>query len=236
MYVSAIVLAAGKGKRFKSDISKPLVKIGAKPIIFYSLRVLSRNPEIKDIILVANRGNRKGINAVLRKYRINKIKAVVLGGKRRQDSVLNGLKAIGRKGPGLVLIHDSARPFIDRGIISSVIRQAKRSRAAIAGVPVKATIKEVTRSPGYKVTDSFIVKKTLDRGDLWEIQTPQVFKKDWILSAYQKFGGTEVTDDASLVEKSGHKVSLVKGSYFNIKITTPEDLVLAEAILKSCKL
>jgi len=228
MHITAIVLAAGRGLRLKSRLSKPLVEINSQPIIIYSLNTLSQHPDIKDIIVVANSDNLKDIGGKIRRYGIVRIRDVVLGGKERRDSVSNGLDVMDKR-TELVLIHDAVRPFIDRKIISSVIKEAKISRAAIVGVPVKATIKQVT---GHKspVTSRFVVEKTLDRKCLWEIQTPQVFNKDLILRAYRRFANTDVTDDSMLVEKLGVKVTVVLGSYNNIKITTPEDLVLAEAI------
>ena len=237
MYVTAIVLAAGRGLRLKSRIPKPLVKINYKSIIFYCLNTLSKHPEIKDIIVVVNSKNQKDILSKIIQYKIGKIKAVVGGGKRRQDSVINGLKVMDRN-TDLVLIHDGVRPFIDKKGVSAVIREAKRSGAAILGVPVKATIKSVKcpmpagRQEVSSVKDKFIVKKTLNRDSLWEIQTPQVFKKELILKAYKKIGNIDVTDDAVLAEKLGAKVSVVLGSYNNIKITTPEDLVIARTIAK----
>jgi len=253
MHVTAIVLAAGKGLRLsrfnsvtvrsgipdhlrkmiwsgKSMISKPLIKINSQPAIIYCLDILSRNSYIQDIIVVANSKNKKNILNKIRQYHITKIKDVVLGGRMRQDSVLNGLGIIDNH-TDLILIHDAARPFIDKETVTSVIKAAKMYDAAIVGVPVKATIKRVAgrRSP---VAGQVIVKKTLDRKNLWEIQTPQVFKKDLILKAYNQFGGVEVTDDASLVEKLGARVRIVRGSYSNIKITTPEDLIFAEAIAR----
>ncbi len=243
MYVTAVVLAAGKGLRLiqplcakaglKSKISKPLIKIDSKPLIIYSLNTLSKHPYIKDIIVVANRRNLQDIRNKIKRYRIDKIKDVVLGGQVRQASVVNGLRAIDNR-TDLVLIHDGVRPFIDRDIVSSVIKTAKSYGAAIAGVPVKATIKKVTRQASG-VTRQFMVEKTIDRNGLWEIQTPQVFRKGLILKAYDKFGDIDVTDDAMLVEKLGVKVSVVKGSYNNIKITTPEDLVVAQAIANQLK-
>ena len=224
MRVTAIVLAAGRGLRFRSKIPKPLVKINAKPIIIYSLEALNKHPLVKDIIVVVNPRNQAGIAAKLKQYRIRKAKQIVRGGLRRQDSVRNALKFIDRRAD-LVLIHDSGRPFIDKKMVTSVINEAKRSDAAIVGVPVKATVKEV-RSKNT-------VKRTLNRENLWEIQTPQVFKRDLILKAYNKFGDKDVTDDAMLVEKLGAKVSVVMGSYNNIKITTPEDLIIARAICRT---
>ncbi len=231
-YTSAIVLAAGEGARFKSKISKALIEINSKPVIIYCLNTLSEHPRIRDIILVANAKNLKGIIRKIKQYRIGKIKDVVLGGRLRQDSVINGLKAL-NPSTDLVLIHDGVRPFINKDTISPTIKAAKKYGAAVVGVPIKATIKEVTRSPGHQVTSKFIVKRTLKRDSLWEIQTPQVFKKSLILEAYKRFGNREVTDDAALVEKLGAKVKIVMGSYSNIKITTPEDLAIAETILKT---
>ena len=219
--VTAIVLAAGRGERFKSKTPKLLVEINSKPVIIHTLEALSSHPAIKDMIVVVNPKNAKDIIEKFLKYRIKKIEYVVEGGSRRQDSLGNGLSVVGQRSD-LVLIHDAARPFIDRDSISRAISAAKKTGAAIVGVPVKATIKEVS--------GRIVVKKTLDRERLWEIQTPQVFIRDLIFRAFQKFGNKDVTDDAMLVEKLGRKVSVVMGSYRNIKITTPEDLVLAEAI------
>jgi len=221
-YVTAIVLAAGRGERLKSKVPKLLAKIGSKPVIIHTLEALSRNPSIKDIILVANAKNLREMTAWVKRYHIRKISSVVEGGARRQDSLGSGLKAVDNR-TDLVLIHDAARPFIDKNLIDSVINIAKKSGAAITGVPVKGTIKKACGK---------VVDKTIERKNLWEIQTPQVFKKDLILKAYKKFGKIDVTDDAMLVEKLGGKVNIVEGSYSNIKITTPEDLVLAEAIAK----
>lgn len=234
MYLSAIVLAAGKGLRLRARNAKPLVKINSCPAIIHCLNTLNKHPLIREIIVVANRRNLPGITSVIKRYRINKFKRIVLGGIRRQDSVLNGLKAADRRSD-FVLIHDAARPFIGSKCLSAAVREAQKSKAAIVGVPVKATIKKVV-SRKSSVVGKYVIAKTLNRENLWEAQTPQVFKKDLILKAYEKFGDIEVTDDAMLVEKLGQKVSIVLGSYNNIKVTTPEDLAVAEAISKSYKL
>jgi 2-C-methyl-D-erythritol 4-phosphate cytidylyltransferase len=233
MYVTAIVLAAGKGLRLKSKISKPLIKIDSKPIIIYSLNTLSKHPCIKDIIVVANPRNLQDIRKTIKQFRIDKIKDLVLGGEVRRASVAKGLEAIDDH-TDLVLIHDGVRPFIGKEMVSSVIKTAKSYGAAIVGIPVKATVKSVKVSKCQSVKGN-IVDKTLDRSKIWEIQTPQVFRKDLILKAYDKFGDIDVTDDAMLVEKLGAKVSVVRGTYNNIKITMPEDLVIAEAISKTQK-
>jgi 2-C-methyl-D-erythritol 4-phosphate cytidylyltransferase len=224
--LSAIILAAGQGKRLGSAVSKPLVKIGKFPIIIYSLRTLDEHPEIDEIILVVNNRNRGPVTRLIKKYSFKKIKTLVLGGSRRQDSVYNGLKNVSSNSDW-VLIHDSARPFIDGAGVTKVIRAAKETGSAIVAVKPKATIKSSWQGN--------LVAKTLDRDNLWEIQTPQVFKKNLILQAYKKFGSGKVTDDASLVEKLGKKIKLVQGSYKNIKITTGEDLLFAGLIAKRCR-
>ncbi len=224
MYVTAVVLAAGIGLRFKSKIPKPLAKINSTPVIINCLKVLNKHPWIKDIHLVVNAQNRKKFIAKIREYRIKKIRSIIKGGRRRQDSVSNGLKGLDAR-TDLVLIHDSARPFIETKTVSLLIKEAKRYGAAIVGVPVKATIKKVLAEGR-----NFKVSQTLDRDSLWEIQTPQVFKKDLILEAYRRYKKISVTDDASLVERLGVMPCVVEGSCFNIKITTPEDLVIARAI------
>lgn len=239
MYITAIVLAAGRGLRLKSKTSKPLITINSKPLIIYPLSVLNRHPWIKNIIIVVNSLNQKNIASKVKEYKITKCRAVILGGKERQDSVQNGLRAIDTR-TDLVLIHDAARPFINPRCVSSVIKQAEKSGAAILGVPVKATIKKIISHKSQVISkktedrnELLIVDKTLNRDELWEIQTPQVFRKDLILKAYEKFAGLKVTDDAMLIEKMGKEVNVVLGSYNNIKITTSEDLISAEAILRA---
>jgi len=222
MHVAAIILAAGKGARFKSRTPKPLVRINSKPIISYSLRALSAIREIKSIVVVVNRSNRRAIQALIDKGNFPKVKRMVLGGAKRQESVLNGILAAGDSAK-LVLIHDSARPFASAAIARRLIREASRSKAAICGVPVKSTIKEV---------DAGIVKRTPVRSRLWEIQTPQVFDRKLLLKAYARFGRASVTDDSMLIEKLGARVKVIKGSYDNIKITTPGDLRIAQVIVK----
>jgi 2-C-methyl-D-erythritol 4-phosphate cytidylyltransferase len=223
MYITAIVLAAGKGLRFKSTIPKATLNINHKPIIIYSLEALSRHPEISDVILVVNSANKNRIVKILNKYGFGKAVHIVKGGRRRQDSVFCGLRKVNKRSE-LVLIHDGARPMLTNDILHRVINAAKKSGAAITGVPVKVTIKEAS--------GNLTVNRTLDRNKLWEIQTPQVFRRELILKAYQRYAKIEATDDASLVEKMGVQVKVVPGAYTNIKITTPEDALVAQAILK----
>ncbi len=225
MFISAILVAAGKSKRFKDKASKVILKLNSRPIIAYSLDTLNSHPEIKEIIVVANPRNIAGLAAIIRKNKFHKVVKVVLGGKERKDSVAQGLRAVNPKA-GFMLIHDAARPFITAALVSLVINEARKSKAAILGIPVKATIKMVRGSK---------VEKTVDRSGLWEIQTPQVFEKGLILKAYRKFGRSKVTDDAGLVEKSGKPVKVAAGSSLNIKITTPEDMLIAKGIAKIWK-
>lgn len=226
MYVSAIVVAAGLSLRLKSNIPKPLVKINSRPVIIFSLSCLAKCRWVKEIIVVANARNMQGIKKAIRQYKIPKVSQIVFGGVERKDSAYNGIRAASPQAD-LILIHDGGRPFISQDIISRAVNQAQKSGAAIAAVPVKATIK--------KVRGKNIVEKTIDRENLWEIQTPQVFRKALIREAFKRFGHLEVTDDAILVEKMGKRVSIVWGDYKNIKITTPEDLIIAKALAKNAK-
>jgi len=239
MYVSAIVLAAGKGVRFGSTVSKPLVRICSKPVIVYSLKALQEHPQVTDIVVTVNAENRAPIRALIRRYGISKVRTVVFGGAERRDSVAHALGSL-HPCADMVLIHDAARPFIDAKVISNVIAETKKTGAAIVGVPVKATIKKIAGSQSHAVIRSQDcevrrVMKTIDRSNLWEIQTPQGFAVTVIREAFRRFGKTNVTDDAMLVERLGRRVSVVRGSYYNIKVTTPEDLVIAGAIAKQWK-
>jgi 2-C-methyl-D-erythritol 4-phosphate cytidylyltransferase len=226
MFVSAILLAAGQGKRFKSKTPKPFYRLSGRPLLFYSLLQLDSVPAVKEIILLVNPQGRPAVASFLAHAGVKKTVRVVAGGRRRQDSVRNGLNEVSRQAD-MVLIHDAARPFIDQKIISDVLKRASRTGAAVAGVPVKATIKRVKAGRAVE---------TLAREELWEIQTPQVFRKELLCQAFRKWGRVTVTDDASLVEKLGRRVSVVQGSYENIKVTTPEDALIAKAIAeKRCR-
>jgi len=226
MFVSAIVVAAGRGRRFRGEISKPFLKIKAHPVIIYPLIVLSRHSDIKEIIVVGNPDNIDDLRSIIKKYKVKKVSKVILGGRERQDSVLKGLKETS-KDADLVLIHDGVRPFISRGLVNALIKEAHIRKAAILGVPVKATIK-LSDKKNY-------VRKTLDRDYLYEIQTPQVYERKLLLKAYEMYGNKRVTDDAALIEKMGLKVKIVLGDYSNIKITTIEDFLIAKEIAKTWK-
>jgi 2-C-methyl-D-erythritol 4-phosphate cytidylyltransferase len=224
-HVTAIVLAAGSGVRLASPIPKPLIKIGATPLIIYSLRTFNEHQAIDDIIVTAHHDTRERIIREINRYGISKVRHVILGGKRRQDSVALALRVLPQD-TDTVLIHDGARPFVDQRCITTAISAVTYSGAAIVGVPVKNTIKRILPKGRHRC----LVQETLPREVLYEIQTPQVFQKDLIQRAYKRYGREKATDDAMLVEKLGGKVSVVMGSYSNIKITTQEDLVCAQQL------
>ena len=223
--ISAIILAGGKGKRMGSAISKQFIDIKGKPIIYYTLKKFSENKKIDNIIVVLPEDEVKYFKEnILKKYelRINKI---VIGGKERQDSVYNALKSLKNSSTDIVFIHDGARPFISERIINEGIKFAEIYGAAAPGVMPKDTIK-VKNEKNFSVD-------TPNRANLVSIQTPQVFKFDEILECHEKirYNGEMVTDDTMVVEKYGYSVYLYDGEYTNIKVTTPEDLILAERLI-----
>lgn len=220
----AIIVAAGKGKRMGSPINKQYLNIKGKPLLFYSLTAFSKCNLIDEIIVVTNENEIDYCKTeIIEKYKINKISQIVKGGQERQYSVLNGLLAA--KGCDIVLIHDGARPFINYGIIGEGIKFAMLYGASACGVIPKDTIK-------IKNHDGFSID-TPDRNFLVNVQTPQCFKYDLILACHKKLldEGVYVTDDTMVVERYGNKVFLYEGSYNNIKITTPEDLIIGEKII-----
>lgn len=223
----AIVPAAGSGRRMGASKNKLLLSIFGKPLFIYSLQVFEEDPLCKGIVLVVNEKDRREMEEALRLYRIKKVQALVRGGKERQHSVYEGLKAV--KEASAVVIHDGARPFVERKQIEDLLSAVEKHGAAVLAVPVKDTVK---RAEG-----GFILE-TLERSSLWMIQTPQAFTYPLILEAHRKAerDGFLGTDDASLVERMGKKVALVPGNYDNIKITTAEDLYFSEAIVKKRKL
>jgi 2-C-methyl-D-erythritol 4-phosphate cytidylyltransferase len=223
---TAIVLSAGKGSRMNSDVHKQYLKLADKPIIVYALEAFEKS-RVDEIVLVVGAGEEDYCQTeIVEKYGINKVGAIVCGGKERYHSVYNGLKAAGNT--DYVMIHDGARPFITDAIIERMMDAVCRKHACVAGMHVKDTIK-ITNERAE-------VQTTPDRKNVWMVQTPQAFSYPLICDAYEKMmlqEDTTITDDAMVVEKMCNiPVSLVEGSYTNIKITTPEDMIIAEAILK----
>ena len=208
---SVIIVAAGSGKRMNLGINKQYIKLEEKEMIAHTIDTFYNN------------GN---VDKILNKYNYKNVK-IAYGGEERQDSIYNGLKKINRNCE-IVLIHDGARPFVSDDIINKSIEVAKEKQAVVVGVPVKDTI---------KVVENGIVKHTPQRSTLWSAQTPQTFKYDLIMKAYEEAYKNNYygTDDSMLVEFIGQNVSMIMGSYDNIKITNPEDINIAKKILEQNK-
>ena len=210
-------------------VKKPYIEIAGTPILALTVRKFQDCPSIDGIALVvAEEDVERCRSEIVERFGFDKVVSIVPGGETRRESVFSGLRAIEGRGVDLVAIHDGVRPFVGIELIERCLEEGRRWGAATAAVPVKDTIKEGDEE-GFAA-------KTLDRSRLWAIQTPQVFRFDLIMEAHRlaEKEGIEATDDAGLVERMGVKVKLVMGSYENIKITTPEDLIFAEAILKRC--
>ena len=223
--VSAIVLAGGRGKRMGSVQSKQYIDLNGKPILYYTLNHFINNKNIDKVILVIPEDELEFCrNEVLDKYNL-KIDSIAFGGKERQDSVYNGLKKA--DGSDIVLIHDGARPFVSERIIEEGIKYARMYVAAAPVVMPKDTIK-------VKNQESFSLE-TPDRNNLVAVQTPQVFDYNIIFGCHKKVKEKhlDVTDDTMVVELFGNDVYLYEGEYTNIKITTPEDLILAQYLVES---
>jgi 2-C-methyl-D-erythritol 4-phosphate cytidylyltransferase len=220
-----VIVAAGKGKRMGKNISKQFIEIKEKPILYYTLKTFSECDYIDKIFLVISKDDRAYCEKeVIYKYKFKNI-TIVEGGAERQESVYNGLKAINNC--DIVLIHDGARPFVSEKIIKEGIEYAKIYGASACGVKPKDTIK-------VKDFNSFSVE-TPDRDTLIAVQTPQCFKYNLIMQLHNRLKKDEisVTDDTMILEQYGQKVFLYEGDYNNIKITTPEDIFLAEYLMKN---
>ena len=228
----AVVLSAGSGSRMKSDIKKQYMEICGKPLIYYSLEAFEKSI-IDEVILVVSEGDEDfARKEIVEHYGFKKVTAIVTGGKERYHSVRNGLLAA-PSDTDYSFIHDGARPFVTDAIIERALDAVKQYGACVVGMPAKDTIK-ISDDDGFAAA-------TPDRKHLWTIQTPQVFFHKLILDSYNRLAdeeesliaeGINITDDAMVVEYfTDTKVKLVEGSYENIKITTPEDITLAEAII-----
>ncbi|AOT71128.1 2-C-methyl-D-erythritol 4-phosphate cytidylyltransferase [Geosporobacter ferrireducens] len=222
---SAIILAAGKGSRMKAELNKQYLVLKDKPIIAHTITVFENCPLIDEIILVINPEEEEICKKrILDRFKYKKITKLIGGGAERQRSVHNGLNVVDPRSQ-IVLVHDGARPLVTSKIIERCVKGAQAFGAVSAGVPIKETIKIMTK-------DRF-VQYTPKREDVWITQTPQAFQLEIIKKAHDFAILHEIlgTDDAMLVEHMGEKVRMVEGDYENIKITTPEDLIAAEAIL-----
>jgi 2-C-methyl-D-erythritol 4-phosphate cytidylyltransferase len=225
--VVAVVPAAGLGTRMGGNTPKQYLTLGNLPLLVYSLQVFQQLEGICEVILSVPASDLEYCwREIVKPFGLEKVTQVVAGGARRQDSVRNGLEAISDRPDG-VLVHDGVRPFIDQRMVRNVIDCAGKTGAAVVAMPIHDTVK--------RVNVSGIIQETLKREELWQIQTPQVFRYDWLIEAHQQaqLHQWDATDDAALIERMGYPVSVVEGSCFNIKVTKPDDLVFGEAILET---
>ncbi len=227
MKVTVLIPAAGTGSRMGAAVNKQYLSLADRPILAHTLSLFDRHPAVNRIVVISPREEIPFCRTeVVERYRFEKVRELVEGGAERQDSVRNGLAACGAAPEDIVLIHDGVRPLFPADRIDEVIDSARRVGGCVVGVPVKDTIKQV---------EGGMIRQTPDRRSLWLAQTPQAFSFAIIRSAHEQAlqDGFRGTDDASLVERLGHPVAMVEGSYRNIKITTPEDLLVAQAFLGS---
>jgi len=217
--VGVVIVAAGKGQRM-GGVDKVLAPLGGRPALARVIDVFQRCDSIDQIVVVLSQQNLNQGQQLVAEQQWSKVSDVCLGGERRQDSVAAGLSRLSHC--GWVVIHDGARPLVTVGLIEQGLEVAQETGAAVAAVPVTDTIK--------LTGDDRIVRQTPPRQNLWAVQTPQVFSTKVITEAYSRANG-DVTDDATLVEQLGYKVKLYMGSYDNIKVTTPDDLALAEILV-----
>ena len=226
--VTGIILAAGQGKRMNTPVAKQFLVLDGKPILYYSLKEFEES-RVDEIVLVCGHGQIEYCkNNIIKPYHLTKVKCIIEGGAERYDSVFLALQAIDRS--DYVLIHDGARPFISSSLINEVIDEVKASNACIVATPVKETIK-IVGLDGW-------INKTPDRTSLWTAQTPQAFDYESIKEAYELLFSDKqrdrknITDDGMVYEIFIEKpVKIIRGDYSNIKITTPEDLALAQTLL-----
>lgn len=228
--VAALILAAGKGSRMKSDCPKQFMDLCGMPVVAYSLLEFSRCSCIQEIVLVVSEQDIEYCEKeIIEKYKIEKVKKIVSGGSERYWSVWNGLQVV--QDCDYVLIHDGARPLVTRMMIEQSVAEVQNGKACTVAVPVKDTIKVVN--------ENGIGIETPNRNMLWQIQTPQSFEVKRLTDAYKKMkleGAVNITDDTMIMEQFGQvQTKVLLGDYRNIKITTPEDFLVAESFLKNLK-
>ena len=224
-WVAAVVPAGGSGTRMGNEIPKQFLQLGGVPLLIHALRVFESSRMIAEIVVVVPQDSVTYCQQeLLPQFAFSKISAVTAGGARRQDSVWNGLQAVDER-TKIVVVHDAVRPFLTGAMVEEVVGGAKTHGAAIVAIPLHDTVKQVAPDG--------MIDTTLDRQRLWSAQTPQAFDVELLREAHRSSqeAGVEATDDAFLVERIGHRVSIVNGSPDNIKVTRPEDLMMGEAIL-----
>jgi len=223
--VSAIIVAAGRSERMGSGTDKAFLSLGPKPVVVWSLLAFENSTDIDKIILVVRREQLVAAKAVVQMFGLSKVSEIVAGAGRRQESVAKGLAAVAPE-TRIVVIHDGARPCVTAELIAETVKSAQKTGCGIAANRIVDTVKYVERGT--------VVSHTVDRTKLWAVQTPQAFKLDLLLRAYQKVEseGVTVTDEAAAVELLGETVRLVEWQKPNVKITTVEDLAVAAALLR----
>ncbi len=219
--VSVVIASAGNSTRMKTKNSKQFLEIDQKPIIAYTIDAFEKSQLVKDIVIVARECDILYMWDIVKSYGFKKVTDIVPGGETRTESVKNGIV---RTQGEFVAIHDGARPCIQTQTIDSAIISAFKDKAVVVGCPVTDTLKSVN--------ENGIISATVDRSSLWQMQTPQIFEKELILKAYQQGDTSGATDDCMLLESIGVKITVVNGDRRNIKVTVPEDLTIAKAILK----
>ncbi|WP_087341535.1 2-C-methyl-D-erythritol 4-phosphate cytidylyltransferase [Brevibacillus brevis] len=226
MSTGVVIVAAGSGKRMGGQRNKLWLPLAGEPILAHTVRLFATHPDIDEVVLVVSEADHAEVMTLISAEKLTVV--VTLGGAERQDSVRNGLASLSAN-CDYVLVHDAARPFVTRKQISDMIKQVQQDQATIMAVPVKDTIKVMGVNG--------LVESTPARESLWAVQTPQAFRMSLLREAHQAAGeaGKLGTDDAMLVEWLGHPVSIMQGSYENIKITTPDDLWFGEEILRKRK-
>ena len=228
MKCTAIILAAGQGKRMKTKVQKQFLMLQGKPLLYYSLACFQKSDEIQEIVVVTGKESIDYCRSeIIEKYGFTKVKCITEGGKERYNSVYAGLEACSAD-TDYVFIHDGARPFVTEDIIKRTKEGAVTYDACIAGMPSKDTVKIID--------ENNMVSVTPERSRVWSVQTPQVFLYSLIKEAHDAARSTSmqgITDDAMVVEQyKNTPVHIVEGAYENIKITTPEDILVAEKILE----
>lgn len=224
--VGVVIPAAGRGERLKSRLPKPFVPVSGRPLISHTLAAFQRVSAVSVIVLVARPEDHARLRQLIHRHRLTKVRAVVDGGPSRAASVSRGIAAL-PTGVRWVVVHDAARPCVSPKLIAESIRQARRHGAVACGLRSTVTVKAVD--------DQDQVRLTLDRESLWLIQTPQAFRRDWFTEALSRVNGNvdQFPDDAAILEWAGYPVRMIVGDPLNIKITTPEDVLIADNILRS---
>lgn len=221
--VSAIIVAAGRGRRMGFD--KTFAQLHGKPVVYWSLRAFQDCPEVDEIIVVAREETMPDVEKLVKSEKLDKVKDIVLGGVERHLSVWNGLQVVNSDGCEYVAIHDGARPLVTPKLITDCLALAEKQGAACCAAPIPDTVKR----------SSFenVVTESVDRQNLWAMQTPQIFSSGLILQAYASLmaHNEAVTDEVSAIQKIGKRVALLKNEDYNFKITFPRDLPLAEQVM-----